>query len=55
MTDISVALETTKFLFGICDCTVDSDVGRSDTLLGLGILQACERACVRSRVIPGMD
>ena len=28
---------TTKFLFGMCDCTVDSDVGTGDFSLVLGI------------------
>ena len=30
VTDTSVAVATTKFLSGICDCTVDSDVDTGD-------------------------
>ena len=30
MTVASVAVEATKFLFGMCDCTVASDVGTGD-------------------------
>jgi len=40
-----VAVATTKFLFGTCDCTVDSDVGTGDFSLVLGILH----------VSPGID
>ena len=37
MTVHSVAVATMKFLFDICDCIVDSDVGMSDSSLVLGI------------------
>ena len=30
MTVTSVAVATTKSLFGLCDCTLDSDVGKGD-------------------------
>ena len=33
----SVAVATTKFLYGICDCTVESDVGKSEFSLVLRI------------------
>ena len=39
----------------MCDCTVDSDVGTSDFLLVLGILQVSAHVHVRSYVSPGMD
>ena len=39
MTITSVAVLTAKFLFGACDCTFDIDVGTSNFLLILGILQ----------------
>ena len=38
MTVTSVAITTAKFLFGMCNCTVDSDVGMYNFLLVLGIL-----------------
>ena len=38
MTVTSVAVATTTFLFGMCDCTVDSDIGMGDSSLVLGIL-----------------
>ena len=47
MTATSVALTvvTTEFLFAMCNCTVDSDVG---------ILNGCGYANVRSCMSPGM-
>ena len=30
MTVISVAVATTTFIYGMCDCTVDSDVDKGD-------------------------
>ena len=38
VTVVSVAVETTKFLSGMCDCTVDSDVATGDFSLVPGIL-----------------
>ena len=38
VTVISVAVATIKFLLGMCDCTVDSDIGKGNFLLLLGIL-----------------
>ena len=55
MTDTSVAVATTKFLFGMCDCTVDSDVGTGDFSLVPGILHVCGHAHVRSHVSLGLD
>ena len=37
----SVLVAITKFLFGMCDCKVNSDVGTGDFSLVLGILQVC--------------
>ena len=55
MTVVSVAVEATKFLFGMCDCTDDSDVGTDDFSLVPGILHVCGHAHVRSHVPPDMD
>ena len=51
----SVAVAATKFFSGMCDCTVDSDVGTGDFLLVLGLLHVCGYAHVRSHVFPGID
>ena len=55
MTVVSVAVEATKFLFGMCHCMVDSDVGMGDFSLVPGILHVCGHAHVRSHVCPDMD
>ena len=55
MTVTSVTVATTKFLFGMCDCTVDSDVGTEDFSLVLRILHVCGKARVRSHMSPGID
>ena len=47
------AVATTKFLFGICDYTVDSDTGALDFSLVLGILHLCGN--VRWHVSPVKD
>ena len=47
MTVSSVAVATTKFLFGMRDCMVDSDVGTDNFLLVLGILHICGHVHVR--------
>ena len=52
MTVVSVAVEATKFLSGMCDYAVDSDVGTDDFSLVLGILHVCGHAHVRSHVSP---
>ena len=41
MTVTSIAVVTMKFLFGMCDCTVDVDVGMGDFSLLLWILHVC--------------
>ena len=41
VTATSVAAGTMKFLFGICDCTVDIYVGTGNFSLVLGILHEC--------------
>ena len=43
------------FLFGMCDSTVDSDVGTGDFSLMLEILHVCGHAQVRSHVSHSMD
>ena len=54
MTVISVAFATKKFLFGMCDCMIDSDVGTGDFPLVMGILLECgnvhryDRKCLRA-------
>ena len=55
MTVTCVAVETTTFLFGMCHCTVDSDVGMGNFLLVLEILHLCGHAHMRSHVFLGMD
>ena len=55
MTVTSIAVATTKSLFGMCDCTVDSDVGTGAVSLVLGISYVCGHADVRSYVSPGVD
>ena len=54
LTVVSFADETTKFLFGMCDCTVDSDVGTGNFSLVLGILHVYGHAHVRLHVSLGM-
>ena len=51
MTVTNVAVVTTKFLFGMCDCTIHSDVGTGDFSLMLEILHVSGHA----HVSPGMD
>ena len=51
----SVAIATTKFLIGMSDCMVDSDVGTSNSSLLLRSLHACGRTYVRSPVSTGLD
>jgi len=41
VTVTSVAAATKRSQLRMCDCTVDSDVGRGDFSLVLGILQTC--------------
>ena len=53
VTLISVAVATANFLFGMCNYTVDSDVGVGDFSLVLGICtcldtRTCDRACLRA-------
>ena len=55
MTVTIVAVVTVRFLVGVCDWTVDSDVGKGDFSLVLGILHLCEYAYVRSRGYSGLD
>ena len=50
------AVPTTKLLFGMYDCTFDSDVGMGDfSLVWGGGLHVCRHAHVRSHVSPGMN
>ena len=55
MTVTSVAVATTKSIFGLCNCTVDSDVGKGNFSLVLGIFHVCGDAHVRSHLSPCMD
>jgi len=55
VTVTSVAVATTKSLFGMCDCTLDSDVGTDEFSLVRGILNLCGKAHVRSYVSQSMD
>ena len=55
MTVSTVAVATTKSLFGMCDGTVDNDVGTGDVSLVKEILHLCGYAHVRSHAFPGMD
>ena len=55
VTVTSVAGATTKFLFGMRDCKVDSDVCTGDFSLVLRILHVFEYTHVRSHVSPGID
>ena len=55
MTVASVAVAAMKFLFGMYDCTVDSDAGKVDFWLVLEILHGCGPAHVRSHVSQNMD
>ena len=49
-----VALATAKFLFDMCDCAVDSDNGKGDFSLVLGILHMSGHVHIRSHVFSGM-
>ena len=51
----SVAIMTTKFIFGMWGCTVDSNAGRGDLSLVLRILLVCGHAQMRSHVSPSMN
>ena len=55
VTVTSVAVVTVKFLRGMCNCTVVSDVGTGDTLLVFGILLMCGHAHVWFHMSLGMD
>ena len=55
MTVTSFAFATMKFLSGMCNCTVDSDLDTDDFSLVLGTLHVCGHAHVRSHLSPGMD
>ena len=48
---VGVVVAATKFLFSLCDCTVDSNVGTGDFSIMLEILNVCGHAYVS----PGMD
>ena len=48
----SFAVTTTKVLFGMCDCTFNSDVGTGSVSLVLGILHVCGIVSMQSHVFP---
>ena len=59
MTVASIVVVTTKFIFGRCDCTVDSDVGKGDfshTTSKLKkqycLLRVLNVACVKNTRVP---
>ena len=55
VTVTSIVVAIAKFLFGMCDCKVDSNVGTIDFSLVLRILYVCRLQHVPSHVSPGMD
>ena len=55
MTVTSVAIATTKTLFGMCDCMVDSDISTGDFSLIHRILHVGGFMHVRSHISRGMD
>jgi len=55
VTFTSVAVATTKFLFGMCDCTVNSDVSIDELSLLLGTLHVYGHEHVGSQVSLGMS
>ena len=55
MIDTNVAVATTNFQFGMCNCTVDSDVSTGGFPLVLEILHVPGHAHVRSHVSPSME
>ena len=50
MTVPSVAVATMNFMFGMCNCSVDSDAGTGDFSLVLWILHVCGRVHMQSHV-----
>ena len=52
---LGIVVATTKFLFGICDCTVDLAAGKGDFSLVLEILHVCGHAHIRSHVSQGVN
>ena len=55
VTVTSIIVAIAKFLFGMCDCKVDSNVGVIKFWLVLGILYVCGLEHVLSHMSPGMD
>ena len=55
MTVTSVAVGTTKLLLGMCNCTVDCDVGTGNFSLVVESFHMCGHAYVRSHLSQGMD
>ena len=52
VTVTNVAVATTKFLFGMCDCTVDSDIGQAIFRSCWGFymcvaMGTCDRTCLK--------
>ena len=52
---IVISVVTAKSLFGMCDCTVDSDFGEGDFCLGLGVVDTNMRDCMCVLVWAGVD
>ena len=51
----SVAVMTTKVLFGMCEFMVDINVGKGNILLMQGILHRCGHMHMQLHVTQGMD
>ena len=55
VTIASVAVATTKFLFDICECILNSGAGTGDVSLVLEILHEFDHEHVRSHMSPGIE
>ena len=51
----TVAVAIMKFLFGMCDCRIDSDVGMGGFLHVMGILHVCGFVHMQLNVSPDID
>ena len=55
MTVTGAVVVTAELLFGMCNCTVESDVGSCDFSLVLGIPHVCVDAHMKSHMCQDMD
>ena len=51
----SVAVDTTKFLFIMCDCAVDTDVNTGDFSLVRGVLPVCDARAITRVSVHGLE